>query len=52
MSMYLAALGVYFYFHEYFMEEPYIAIIPFALSIILYNHVRRAEAERADVPAA
>jgi O-antigen ligase len=52
MSMYLAQLMVYLYFHEYFLEEPYISIIPFMLSIVLYNYVRRQEAAAPDAAAA
>ncbi|NLH49883.1 MAG: hypothetical protein GX444_14980 [Myxococcales bacterium] len=47
VAMYLSAMVVYWYFHEYFMEEPYTSIMPFALSVILYNFVRREVAERA-----
>ncbi|MDP8222698.1 MAG: O-antigen ligase family protein [Candidatus Lernaella stagnicola] len=46
-AMYLAALAIYWFFHEYFMEEPYISVTPFALSVILYNLVRK-EQEKAD----
>jgi len=48
MSMYLAALSVYWFFHEYFMEEPYVSIIPFALSVILYNVVRKERQQGSD----
>lgn len=54
MTMYLAGLSVYWFFHQYFMEEPYISIIPFALSVILFNIVKNEEEaeERAHEPPA
>lgn len=45
-AMYLSAMVVYWYFHEYFLEEPYTSLLPFAMSVILYNFVRREVAER------
>ena len=52
MSMYLASMVVYWYFHQYFFEEPYISILPFALSIILYNLVITERAEQTDATPA
>ncbi|HPQ71079.1 MAG TPA: O-antigen ligase family protein [bacterium] len=40
LSMLLLSMSVYWYFHEYFMEEPYTSILPFAFSVIIYNLVR------------
>jgi O-antigen ligase len=48
MTMYLAALSVYWFFHEYFMEEPYVSIIPFAVSVIVFNLVRAEREKDAD----
>jgi len=39
VSIFLLAMSGYWYFHEYFMEEPYISILPFAFSVIIYNLV-------------
>ena len=47
-AIYLAAMSIYWFFHEYFMEEPYISMLPFALSIIMYNIVERENEGRAD----
>ena len=44
-SIYLVAMMIYWYFHEYFMEEPYVSILPFTLSIILVDIVKKEEAE-------
>jgi len=49
--IYLASMAVYWYFHEYFLEEPYVSVIPFMLSIIVYNLVRK-EVEERDAPGA
>jgi O-antigen ligase len=51
-SMYLSMLMIYIYFHEYFLDEPYVSIIPFTVSVLLYNHVRRQEAEHTAAEAA
>ncbi len=44
-TLFLAVMIVYWFFHEYIMEEPYVAILPFAFSIILR---RMAQAESSD----
>jgi len=48
MTMYLSAMAVYWFFHEYFLEEPYVSLIPFALSMVMVNIVRKEKAATAD----
>lgn len=52
MLMYLAAMAAYWFFHEYFLEEPYISLIPFALSVVMYNLVQREKATAVDATRA
>ncbi len=33
--IFLAVMLVYWFFHEYYMEEPFVSVLPFALSVIL-----------------
>ncbi len=48
-AMYLATMAVYWFFHEYFLEETYISFLPFALSVIVRG---LAENEVAEQPHA
>lgn len=42
-TMFLSVMIVYWLFHEYIMEEPYVSILPFAFSVILRRIVEKAE---------
>jgi O-antigen ligase len=46
-AMYLGVMIVYWYFHEYIMEEPYTAILPIIMSVVLKKLTTR-ELEQAE----
>ncbi|MBZ0273388.1 O-antigen ligase family protein [bacterium] len=35
LTLFLAAMCAYWFFHEYIMEEPFVSVLPFAFSIVL-----------------
>ena len=45
--MFLIVMVVYWFFHEYIMEEPFVSILPFAFSVVLKNIVEKEEGRTA-----
>jgi hypothetical protein len=43
---------VYWFFHEYFLEETYIAFLPFALSVVMRQLTEDELARQPDAAAA
>jgi hypothetical protein len=50
--MYLVSMVVYWFFHEYFLEETYIAFLPFALSVVMRQLTEDELARQPDAAAA
>jgi O-antigen ligase len=51
-SIYLASMVAYWFFHEYFLEETYIAFLPFAISVIVRRITEDELAGQPDAAAA
>ena len=51
-SIYLASMVAYWFFHEYFLEETYIAFLPFAISVIVRQITEDELAGQPDAAAA